>query len=369
MKNLTLPTLIARLPTDVITDCYPLPYELGNARYQTSNYYYGAIRAMLLDEEISSDVEMRHATAMTVPYLIEGSAQDVAFFQKATQDLDLEALMDQMLGATEFGFMPVELMWEQQGELLSVVNSEQKRPENFRIMTDGSLVYSAVDYTNKTPVEGKVIPVLRNPSSERPYGETILESIWPIWQSKWISWANIERLGEKYAIPTAIALAKSANSDEELQAIANSLAPVMNGDAVALGGVDEIVTLSASGKVDELLRTIEYIDNKIAKRITGQTLTNGNQKYGSRSLGEVHERAGMRVSKQDAKMVYKTLNETLCKWVFAANGRQGNIKVRVDEEAYKAMLDSALATDPSNTQTPQSALEFSAVPGKHLCLL
>lgn len=368
IKNLTLSNLIARLPTDVITNCYPLPYELGNARHQSSNYYYGAIRAMLLDEEVASDVEMRHATAMTVPYMIEGSAQDVAFFQEVTADLDLEALMEQMLAATEFGFMPVELMWEQQGELLCVVNSEQKRPENFRIMTDGSLVYSAVDYTNKTPVTGKVIPVLRKPSSERPYGETILESVWPIWQSKWISWANIERLGEKYAIPTAIALAKEANGDEDLQKIADSLAPVMNGDAVALSGVEEIVTLSASGKVDELLRTIEYIDNKIAKSITGQTLTNGNQKYGSRSLGEVHERAGMRVSKQDARMVYKVLNQTLCKWVFLANGREGNIKVRVDEEAYKAMLDSALTTD-STTQTPQPALEFSDVPGKHLCLL
>ncbi len=373
IKNLTLSSLIARLPTDVIVNHYPLPTELGNARYQSSNYYFGAIRAMLLDEEVASDIEMRHATAMTVPYVIEGSTNDVAFYNDVMADFDLEMLMEQMLSATEFGFMPVELIWEKDGSLLRLSDSEQKRPEDFRLLKDGTLVYSAVDYTAKTPVTGKVIPVLRNATTERPYGETILESVWPIWQSKWISWANIERLGEKYAIPTAIALAQDANGGSDLQRIADSLAPVMNGDAVALSGVKEIVTLDANGKVDELLRTIEYIDNKISKRITGQTLTGSNQKYGSRSLGEVHERAAMRVSKRDARMVHKTLNNTLFKWIFLANGRQGNIKIRVDEEAYKAMLESALANgsgvEPVLPSSHRQGLEFSNVPGKHLCLL
>ncbi len=365
IKNLTLPSLIARLPTDVIDSHYPLPYELGQARYQNSNYYFGAIRAMLLDEEVASDVEMRHATAMTVPYLIEGSANDVAFAKDVMADLDLEMLMEQSLAATEFGFMPVELIWEKQGQQLYLTSSEQKRPENFRLMTDGSLVYSAADYTDRKPVTGKVMPVLRKASSERPYGETILEAVWPIWQSKWISWANIERLGEKYAIPTAIALAESANGGDDLQTIADSLAPVMNGDAVALSGVKEIVALDANDKVDELLKTIEYIDNKISKRITGQTLTGGNQKYGSRSLGEVHERAGMRVSKQDARMVHQALNKTVFKWIFQANGRDGSIKIRVDKEAYKELVNNIV----DGTTSTSEPTYLSDAPGKHLCLL
>ncbi|MBF4280454.1 hypothetical protein EAY27_25565, partial [Vibrio anguillarum] len=135
---------------------------MGNARYQSSNYYFGAIRAMLLDEEVASDIEMRHATAMTVPYVIEGSANDIAFYNDVMADFDLEMLMEQMLSATEFGFMPVELIWEKDGSLLVLTNSEQKRPEDFRLLKDGTLVYSAVDYTARTPVTGKVIPVLRN---------------------------------------------------------------------------------------------------------------------------------------------------------------------------------------------------------------
>lgn len=365
IKNLTLSSLIARLPTDVIVNHYPLPAELGNARYQSSNYYFGAIRAMLLDEEVASSIEMRHATAMTVPYVMEGSASDIEFYNEVMADFDLEMLMEQMLSATEFGFMPVELIWEKVGSQLCLTHSEPKRPEDFRLLKDGTLVYSAVDYTAKTPVAGKVIPVLRNATTERPYGETILESVRPIWQSKWISWANIERLGEKYAIPTAIALAENANGGDDVQAIANSLAPVMNGDAVALSGVKEIVTLDANGKVDELLRTIEYIDNKIAKRITGQTLTNGNQKYGSRSLGEVHERAGMRVSKRDARLVHKTLNDTLLKWIFLANGREGSLKIRVDEDAYKELVNNIVDSPSSSRESTY----LSDAPGKHLCLL
>ncbi|MFA0631061.1 DUF935 family protein, partial [Vibrio sp. 10N.222.49.A3] len=110
---------------------------------------------------------------------------------------------------------------------------------------------------------------------------------------------------------------------------------------------------------------IEYIDNKIAKRITGQTLTNGNQKYGSRSLGEVHERAGMRVSKRDARMVHKTLNDTLFKWIFLANGRKGSLKIRVDEDAYKELVNN-IVNEPTTVDKPTY---LSDAPGKHLCLL
>ncbi|EOI6461165.1 hypothetical protein ACMU58_003652, partial [Vibrio cholerae] len=81
----------------------------------------------------------------------------------------------------------------------------------------------------------------------------------------------------------------------------------------------------------------------------------------------------MRVSKRDARMVHKTLNDTLFKWIFLANGREGNIKIRVDEEAYKAMLESALANgsgvEPVQGFNQRPSLEFSDVPGKHLCLL
>ncbi|MCE7729618.1 phage portal protein family protein [Vibrio campbellii] len=340
MKNLTLFTnLVADLPTGVIENFYPQPSEIGSDTFHETNGYFGAIKCMMLDDQISSDVDMRHAFASRIPFIIEGSQADIANAKALLDELDLEDLILRMLTASEYGFRPVEIKWEQDGGYAVPVESEAKRPESFYIMRDGSVAYQA-GYGEVKPVpEGRIIPVVREGSSDKPYGVSILESLWPIWQTKWINWANLERLGEKYAVPNVVALT-NATDNTKVQEVANALAPLRNGDAAALAGVDKLHVLNAQGKVDEVLSAIKYIDSKITYRLTGQTLSSGNQEYGSRSMGEVHQMNALFYAKADAKMVFKSLNKTLFKWIFQANNLQGRIKIGVDEKKFDAMIDA-----------------------------
>lgn len=342
MSNLTLTSLLSRLPAagNIIGDYYPSPQGLGIENQTLYNSYYGAIYAMLLDEEVVSDVEMRRSSALMVPYYFEGSDEDVAWAESLLESLSLDLLLEQGLYGVAMGWQPVELHWDVIDNTLTPVGSERRKAETFVFGNDGNLVHNPWGFGATTIPKAKVIPFVRNGSRERPYGESILEELWPIWQSKWISWASIERLGKKYAVPTVVALSKATNEDD-LNNIAAALAPLENGDAIALSGVEEIEVLSASGKVSELLQTIEYIDNKINKRITGQTLTNSSQQYGSRALGEVHERAALRVALSDIQMVADTLNRTLLRWIFALNKRPGKVKLMVDKDKFRAMYETS----------------------------
>nr|WP_269808668.1 DUF935 family protein [Enterovibrio nigricans] len=122
--------------------------------------------------------------------------------------------------------------------------------------------------------------------------------------------------------------------------------------------------MTVSGKVTELLDIVKAIDTKISKTITGQTLTSNTQSHGSRSLGEVHERAAMRISMKDAKMVFKHLNKTLFKWIFELNGRPGRIKISVDKEKYQELVDKVTSSGTVDK------IELSDVKGsEHLCIL
>lgn len=362
MKNLTLFTnLVADLPTGVIENFYPQPSEIGSDTFHETNGYFGAIKCMMLDDQISSDVDMRHAFASRIPFIIEGSQRDVANAKSLLAELDLEDLMLRMLTASEFGFRPVEIKWEQDGANAIPVESEAKRPESFYILRDGGVAYRS-GYGEVKPVpQGRIIPVVRESSSDRPYGQSILESLWPIWQTKWINWANLERLGEKYAIPNVVALT-DATDQSSVQQVADSLAPLRNGDAAAVAGVKEIEVLNAHGKVDEVLSAIKYIDSKITYRLTGQTLSTGNQEYGSRSMGDIHQKNALFYAKADAKMVFKACNKTLFKWIFQANNLQGRINIRVDEKKFESMVDA--------TSNHGSSIELSnPVESKHLWLL
>lgn len=293
---------------------------------------------MLLDEEVISDLESRESMAMMVPYLLEGDANSIAFIKEWLAEIDFYELFEQMLYGVRHGFQPIEVNYQRDGKTLIPTSTQRRNPWGFVIGRNGEIIANPYNSLNQYAVpKGKIIPVVRKQSVDKPYGESILEELWPIWQSKWMGWANIERLGQKYSIPSVVALVGDkvkVSDDEQLYNIAQSLAALENGDSTAVTA-DKLEVLNPQGKVEEILKVIEYIDKKINKRITGQVLANSTQSNGNRALGEVHERMAMRIAISDAKMVFKTLNNTLLRWGFLINKQSGSVTIKVDEEKIK----------------------------------
>ncbi|MFV0262044.1 MAG: DUF935 family protein [Kluyvera sp.] len=336
--------LFSRLPyaaADVFSSYYPVPVSLGAAGFEFSDYYWMSIDAMLMDDEIVSDLLLRRTTAMMAPFQITGTPDDIAWAEEMLSELDLENLLRECLHHAEYGFNLIELDWVRDGSNVRPVYAERRHPRAFRWGKDGKLLYSStgnvLSYSD-VPT-GKVIPVVRDGSRERPYGQSVLEPAWATWQTKWEHVEKLERLADKYSVPTTIALANEGNASQtSLEEIAGTMAVIENGGSVALSGVSEVVQLTASGKASELMAVIEKYDNKLCKLITGQTLTGTSQQYGSRALGEVHERAALRISADDAQIVFNTLNRTLLRWLFALNGRAGGIAIRFDKKAFGQMV-------------------------------
>ncbi|MNF33507.1 hypothetical protein D3C84_143220 [compost metagenome] len=317
---------------------YPTPISMGVQCNEVCDPYWGAIDAMLLDEEVDTDIELRHCASIILPWYMEGLPDDVAFAEQILSGLDIERLLEDALRVAEYGFNPLEVTWDDSQGPLRPVLIEKRHPKSFRLDPQGQVYYSPRGGHGFTPVAtGKVIPVRRLATRERPYGVSILESIWPIWQIKWTHIAQLERLGQKYSVPSVIALADAQNKDD-LGEISMALAGIESGEGVALSGVKEIVQLDARGKAPELLEVIRHYDTKICKRITGQTLTSNSEKNGSRSLGEVHERAAMRIAVGDLKNVFANLNATLLQWIFSFNDKPGQVRFVFDEKAFLAHL-------------------------------
>ncbi len=296
---------------------------------------------MLLDEEVISDLENRASLAMLMPYVVEGDKSSVDFVRGWMEELDFQELFEQMLNAVQYGFQPIEVNYQRDNGTLIPTSTQCRNPWGFVIGRTGDIIANPYNGIDQYVVpKGKIIPTIRKPSIDKPYGQSVLEELWPIWQSKWIGWSNIERLGQKYAIPSVVALLGDkvkVSDDSQLAAVASNLAALENGDSTAITA-DKIEVLNPQGKVKEILETIEYIDKKINKRITGQVLANSTQSNGNRALGEVHERMAMRIAMADAKMVFKVLNSTIFKWAFLINKRQGSVKIRLDTDKIKELF-------------------------------
>lgn len=339
-----MPAIAAALATPLtasanpLTGYYPTPISMGVNCNDAFDPYWSAIDAMLLDDEVDADIELRHSASIILPWYMEGLPDDVAFAEQILSGLDIERLLEDALRVAEWGFNPLEVTWDDSQGALRPVLIEKRHPRSFRLDPQGQVYYSPRGGHGFTPVAtGKVIPLRRLATHERPYGVSILESVWPIWQIKWTHIAQLERLGQKYSIPSVVALS-TATSDDDLAKISMTLAGIESGEGVALSGVQNLVQLDARGKAPELLEVIRHYDTKICKRITGQTLTSNSEKNGSRALGEVHERAAMRIAIGDLKNVFANLNATLLQWIFSFNDRPGQVRFVFNEKAFLALL-------------------------------
>ncbi|UJZ95053.1 DUF935 domain-containing protein [Photobacterium damselae subsp. damselae] len=366
IQTLKISTLSSSLPNagNHLEKYYPTPMQLGAAANNTYDAYWGAIEAMLLDDEIAGDLETRKTVSASMPWVWYGTDAAIENTKALLQYIDFDDLIMQSLSCVEYGFNPIEIMWHADKKGFSYpIDFVRRAPRLFRISNSGELLYLANSYDPITVPAGKVMVVLRSPTSEKPYGESLLESVWPTWQVKWNHVANLDRLGEKYAVPTVIATTKSASNQAELDATSETLASIEGGAGIALGGVDNIHQLTISGKATELVDVIKFYDNKICKRITGQTLTTGNQEYGSRALGEVFERATLRISASDLKVVIKAINLTLLRWLKELNPNIDIAMMKFDDKAFNAMLEQSKETLPS-----KDPLTLSTVPDEDLML-
>ncbi|HHP0469585.1 TPA: phage portal protein family protein [Vibrio harveyi] len=363
--NLRISTLSTALPSttsNYLTQYYPVPSQLGGSVHHSYDAYWGAIEAMLLDDEVSGDLELRKTVALSMPWVWSGTDVAIDNAKMLLSSIDFDGLLMAGLKHLEYGFNPVELEWLQDTDKVYPIGFSHRAPRQFRIGQQGELIFMHGDFESMTVQPGQVMVFLRNASKEKPYGESLLESVWPTWQVKWNHIANLDRLGEKYAVPSVVALAENGANQDSLNTISYNLAELEGGAGVALGGVKSLHELTISGKATELVDVIKFYDNKICKRITGQTLSTGNQDYGSRALGEVFERATLRITASDLKVVINTINLTLIRWLRLLNPGLEVASMLFDDEAFKAMVEGA---KPSANKDP---LSLSDSPREELML-
>ena len=330
------------------TKYYPAPLVLNQIN-TTQSLYYRTIESILEDDEVCASLDFRKATSLSVPYVLEGAKKDVEFAKKMHKSLALNSLIEEALALAEFGFIPIEILWKKINNLNVPVSFVVHNSSNFRIDKNENIYYSKGFHNYQKVKNGKVIGFFKKKSITHPYGKSILSSVFPLWHAKWEHVAQMKRLGEKYSIPALVALT-DATQEKQLETISDHLALLENGDSTALSGVKSVVSLTATGKVTELLDAMRYFDSKINKRITGQTLANSTATNGSRALGEVHERAALKIATSDINEVFKYLNLTLNKWVFEFNNKKGRVFIKIDEKKAKekATKDTSQKQEQTN---------------------
>lgn len=282
-------------------------------------------KELLSDAHVWACIQSRKAGVLSLEWDIDrgkAKSRQAKIIETLFDSLDLYAIISEILNASLFGFQPLEILWQKDGNLIIPYNIKAKPAEWFVFDDENNLKLKT-----KENRQGDVVPDKKflcpqyNPSYENPYGERTLSRVfWPVTFKKggvkfWVIFT------EKYGMPFLIGKHPRGTSKEDTDNLADMLETMVQ-DAIAVIPDDSSVEIQEAGgkgaSADIYDRLIDKMNAEISKAILGQTLTTEIGDKGSYAASNTHMSVRGDIVDADKKMVEKTLNQ-LIKWIYELN--------------------------------------------------
>ncbi|MEI8389563.1 MAG: DUF935 family protein [bacterium] len=285
-------------------------------------------RELLADPHVWACVQSRKAGVLSLEWEIDrgkAKSRQAKIIESVFSSLDLNTIITEILDAVLFGFQPLEVMWQQQGNLILPTEIKAKPPEWFVFDIDNNLKLKTKDnFNGELLPERKFLCPQYNPSYQNPYGErTMARIFWSITLKNgglnyWIAFT------EKYGMPFLVG--KHPRGTGDTANLADILERMVQ-DAIAVIPNDSAIEIMESSKnsgSDVYERLIDKMNAEVSKAILGQTLTTEIGSKGSYAASNTHMNVRKDIIDADKRIVERTLNQ-LIKWIYELNFAENNI--------------------------------------------
>ena len=291
-----------------------------------SDDYYSAIEAMLLDPHVRSQLLLRKHAILSADIGFEGDGKAIEVVKEALSEINLRSDLMDLLSFLEFGWTVSEVLWKKEN-IWKVKSIEKREYQYFRFNAEGELLYKEDGRWKKAPPY-KFIYLVRNPTPENPYGESVLKPIYYVWKLKLLALNFWGVMMEKYAIPPLAVIAENDNEDN-LKKLTEALSLLESSASATLTGIKDIKLIEVGDKTEVFKELIELCNKEISKAITGQVLTSETGDHGSYALARIHKDIFLYIVKSDAKLIEHKLNITLIPWILELNSVKGECRIRL----------------------------------------
>ena len=290
-------------------------------------------RELLSDAHVWACVQSRKAGILSLNWEIDrgkAKSRQAKVIEDVFNNLDMHAIISQILDASLFGFQPMEVIWKNIGSQIIPVDIKAKPVEWFVFDDENRLkLRTKENWLGELLPDKKFLLPQFNPSYQNPYGERILSRVfWPVVFKKgglkfWVIFT------EKYGMPFLIGKHPRGASKEDTDSLADMLEDMIQ-DAIAVIPDDssvEIQEASKNSSADIYEKLIDKMNSEVSKAILGQTLTTELGAKGSFAASKIHMEVREEIVDSDKRMVEKTLNQ-LIKWIYELNfSDQSNMPV------------------------------------------
>ena len=302
-------------------------------REEAGNSGAGVYDEMLdRDAHMAGIVDTRFTAAVTLPRGIkaaqeEGPAKAIADVVQLVLDRwdtfeqDVTALLMSIVRGYAVG--EVEYSIAEDG-VVGIRRVHDCRPDQFVFDIDGNLRMRTVDHQ----MEGVVVPPRKfvamtyRATATNPYGVGIGRSLWWMYYMKKHGLKSWLVAIEKFGVPTVWIKHPIGTSKSKRDALLTAGDKLQTGTTIATStDVDLQFVATARGGNGGQPELLGYIDDQIARRVLGQTLTSSASSTGlGSSTGTEHGKVRQDILEHDAHtLIMGTLNATVIRWIVDFN--------------------------------------------------
>jgi phage gp29-like protein len=314
------------------------------------------LQELLIDSHLESVWSIRCAAASGTQWFIapaEGGGkreQEAAdSFALQFKALDVPRIIEEMMDAVAYGYAPLEIIWQADGELWGIENIVGKPPQWFEFDADNRLVFSGGRIAIEPLPENRFLLVQHRPTYLNPYGDKAFSKcFWPATFKRkgWEWWTVfVEKYGGAFLYGRYPANFSQKDRDDLMAALEAMIA-----DAVAIipeGSEITIEALANKGSVSNVhLEYINAANAEISKAVLGQTLTTElGGKTGSYAAAQTHNLVRKDLAAADRYRIsaaFDRLARVYTAYNFGADVMPPVFKFVEDEELYTERIERDL---------------------------
>lgn len=277
-------------------------------------------RSLLNHYQVGACIEQRKAGTEGCNWHLKennSNKEHYKLYDEIFRNTDILGLIGNILNAPLFGYSPIEIIWQKEGNYIFPIKYTEKPQEWFYFNNDGEFFFKdrtqggkrQIDFENDV----KFLLPRNNPDYLNPYGQAILSRCF--WNVVFIN-GGMElwvKFCEKYGMPYMFGKYDRAMTDKEKTDFLTTLSNMVQ-DAIGLipndGSVD-IMQTGSTGSSEIYERLVTKCENNISKAILGQTLTTDVGNIGSYAAAKTHSVVREDIIKSDKLLVETTINQLI----------------------------------------------------------
>lgn len=276
------------------------------------------LEKLLDDDEIASAWEKRTLAVEQRTWGLTEPESPISMFVWEQLQPHYTALVGELMRSVLYGMTCPQITYKQVGAQWHISHYTPHRTSAFTVDKTGA-VYVRIQgneyrIDQHPELRLKFYPIINRRTASKPAGTALLSSLYWVALLRTNTWEFWARYLERFGAPMLLGKAAQGmtmDGRSTVDAMASMLSQAINAGVAVVSNDEDVTAITSAGNGEAFKSAQAAINERIQRRILGQTLTSGTQGIGSQALGEVHNDVRNEIVAADVALIQPVMQRII----------------------------------------------------------